>query len=141
MNTFQNTTPSLASFMDGIIDYAGLFPPANLNLHDTLKNMLRGQKFAENWMISSLVLPVNQLDNLTTTLTDLGEADAYFPISFVASRAESEKVFFDTLNTDIKRIKEFDNVINFTPFTPIYELNIKFIMKENSGWQILILLK
>ena len=107
MNTFQNTTPSLASFMDGLIDYAGLFPPAKLNLHDTLVNMLRGQKFTEFWMISSLVLPVNQLDNLISTLVDLGETDAFFPISFVASRAESETVFFDTLNTDIKRIKEF----------------------------------
>lgn len=107
MNTLQNTTPSLASFMHGLIDYAGLFPPAKLNLHDTLKNMLRGQKFTESWMISSLVLPVNQLDNLIVTLIDLGEADAFFPISFVASRAESEKDFFDTLNTDIKRIKEF----------------------------------
>ncbi|MBI3163881.1 MAG: hypothetical protein HYZ24_04300 [Chloroflexi bacterium] len=52
--------------MAGLIDYAGLFPPASLNLADALDEYSRHLSCADNWMLGRFIIPAAQLANLPT---------------------------------------------------------------------------
>lgn len=49
---------SIGAFMDSIIDYAGLFPPAKLDMATTVKNYAAYRGGPQNWMLGKLIVPV-----------------------------------------------------------------------------------
>ena len=49
---------SLQALMDGIIDYAGLFPPARLEMQPTMRNYRTYRDGDHHWMLGRLVVPV-----------------------------------------------------------------------------------
>jgi hypothetical protein len=52
---------SLRNFMTGLIDYAGLFPPAGLDIDTAVRNYA-GYLASENgWMLGRFIIPVSQL--------------------------------------------------------------------------------
>ena len=52
---------SLSVFQDHLIDYAGLFPPANLSLDAAIKNYANYMNSQDSWMLGPFILPVSQL--------------------------------------------------------------------------------
>jgi hypothetical protein len=46
------------------IDYAGLFPPASLDLTDTLRNYSRYRSGADSWALGRLIVPAGRLAEL-----------------------------------------------------------------------------
>jgi hypothetical protein len=52
---------SLKNFMTGLIDYAGLFPPASLDIQTVLDNYTAYLEREEGWMLGRCVLPASQL--------------------------------------------------------------------------------
>ncbi|MEI7876916.1 MAG: hypothetical protein WCI96_03230 [Planctomycetota bacterium] len=44
--------------LDSILDYAGLFPPAQLGMQPTVENFSRYRKGPDSWMLGRLVVPV-----------------------------------------------------------------------------------
>ena len=55
MNKVQ---PALQALLAKSIDYAGLFPPASLQLEPALKNFARDLGSTDAWMLSTFVLPI-----------------------------------------------------------------------------------
>lgn len=55
---------SLYAFMAGLIDYAGFFPPAQLNLETSLNNFGLYLNQEYGWMLSRCILPCNELENI-----------------------------------------------------------------------------
>jgi len=54
----MNVSPALRAFMARSIDYAGLFPPASLQLEPALKNYRAYLDSEDAWMLSTFVLPI-----------------------------------------------------------------------------------
>ena len=52
--------------MAGLIDYAGLFPPASLPLAEALEHYGRYLPCADNWMLGRFIIPASQLTDLPT---------------------------------------------------------------------------
>lgn len=59
------TAQSFRLFMSKIIDYAGLYPPANLPLEEAFKNFLEYQDSPDAWMLARFVIPAKRLAHLT----------------------------------------------------------------------------
>jgi len=59
---------SLYHFLDKLIDYAGLFPPAKLEIEPSLKNYAEYIKSTDKWMMSQFIIPVSRLDEIPTGL-------------------------------------------------------------------------
>ena len=59
---------SLRALLERSIDYAGLFPPANLELEPALRNQATYVREPEAWMLGAFVLPVGKF----------GDASAFF---------------------------------------------------------------
>lgn len=55
---------SLRALLNGVIDYAGLFPPAQLSLDQAIRNYARYRQEADAWMLGRFVIPAARLAEL-----------------------------------------------------------------------------
>ncbi|OYT70020.1 MAG: hypothetical protein CFK52_12275 [Chloracidobacterium sp. CP2_5A] len=79
------TTASLRALLSRIIDYAGLFPPAALDLPATVRNYRRYQATPDRWMLGALALPVNQAAAFAAALAEADAAPNDIPVSLLVS--------------------------------------------------------
>lgn len=63
---------SLAALMAGLVDYAGLFPPAGLAMADAVARYRRYQESADAWALGRFVVPASRLDELERAVVTLG---------------------------------------------------------------------
>lgn len=85
--------------MSQILDYAGIYPPANLPLEEAFKNFIAYQADPQAWMLSRFVVPAKRLSELLafdeslsfTTLgrggKDMDEFLAHVDLDIAAIRA------------------------------------------------------
>ena len=50
-------SPSARALLGGVVDYAGLFPPAALSMADAVAEYAAAQRGADAWMLGRFVLP------------------------------------------------------------------------------------
>lgn len=62
----RNVAPALGALLDGLIDYAGLFPPASLPLERALANYHHYRMSNCAWMLGRFVIPAAQLQRVPT---------------------------------------------------------------------------
>ena len=55
---------SLRAFMKGLIDYAGLFPPAKLPLDEAIDDYVMHLKGENSWMLGRFIIPLSKLNEL-----------------------------------------------------------------------------
>ncbi|MCM2315549.1 MAG: hypothetical protein NDJ92_10405 [Thermoanaerobaculia bacterium] len=55
-------TTALTTLLRGMIDYAGLFPPAALSMEEAVANFESYRASPEKWMLGRLIVPVARLD-------------------------------------------------------------------------------
>lgn len=91
---------SFQAFMSHIIDYAGMYPPANLSLEDAFRNFISYQSSRDAWMLSRFVIPAKRLVELQ---------DFEQPLSFTAlgRGGKDADEFLANLNRDLDDIKSF----------------------------------
>jgi hypothetical protein len=54
------TTKSLRALLEGLIDYAGLFPPAALSMQDAVRNYARYREEEYAWALGKFVVPADR---------------------------------------------------------------------------------
>lgn len=60
---------TLRALLTGLIDYAGLFPPANLGMAEAVANYASYRSCDEKWMLARFITPVSRLDELEAELS------------------------------------------------------------------------
>jgi hypothetical protein len=55
---------ALHALLTNLIDYAGLYPPASLQLLDVIENYNRYLSFPDKWILNRLVLPTSKLNEV-----------------------------------------------------------------------------
>ena len=80
--TGADTSPAggaLHALLDGLIDYAGLFPPAKLPMGDAVRNYAAYLRSEHEWMLGRFICPVSRLEEFRGATGDLlpheGEGD------------------------------------------------------------------
>ncbi len=71
---------SLRALLSGLIDYAGLFPPAGLPLGDVVQNYATYRRSDDRWALGRLVVPAARLDDLLSLVPAHGDR---WPVSAV----------------------------------------------------------
>lgn len=75
---------SIKTLLSGIIDYAGLFPPAKLDLPQVIAHYQQYRNIPEAWTLGRLVLPLSQLSNLVSLLPSSDNSEPW-PLSVIVS--------------------------------------------------------
>ncbi|MCB0119390.1 MAG: hypothetical protein H6634_03975 [Anaerolineales bacterium] len=86
--------------MSGIIDYAGMYPPANLSLEDAFRNYVRYRSDKDVWMLSRFVIPAKRL-------AELPAFDAELPFTTLGRGGRDAEDFLVNINLDIADINSF----------------------------------
>ncbi|MFN7977422.1 MAG: hypothetical protein U0P30_04745 [Vicinamibacterales bacterium] len=60
--------PSTTALLAGVVDYAGLFPPASLSMADAVAEYLRARRGPSAWMLGRFVVPATRLADFAAVL-------------------------------------------------------------------------
>lgn len=71
------TSPALRALVTGLIDYAGLFPPADLPMRPAVENYASYKKGAFRWALGRFVLPVGRFTEFITASDGIRGADGH----------------------------------------------------------------
>jgi hypothetical protein len=55
---------TLRAFLGGIVDYAGIYPPARLGLDEAVRNYARYREEPDGWMLGRFIIPAARLPEL-----------------------------------------------------------------------------
>jgi hypothetical protein len=99
---------SLRALLAGVLDYAGLFPPARLPLEPAIRNYARYRGEPEGWMLGRFVCPAARLGELSPFVEEL------FPLSgpplavaVLGRGGETVAEFMEGLRADLGAESEF----------------------------------
>jgi hypothetical protein len=98
---------SLRALLDGIIDYAGLFPPARLPLEQAVRNYLRYRRDPDSWMLARFVCPSTRLIELGALLNEVGQGEAPIPLAVLGRGGDTFREFAEGWGEDLKAILAF----------------------------------
>lgn len=96
---------SLRALLAQSIDYAGLFPPASLELKEALENFAAGEASNDSWMLSSFVLPVAKFSD-AAGLIAFGEQNPLI-ISALGTKTVNAIDFSVALKTAVDSARSF----------------------------------
>jgi len=97
----------LNALLSGVVDYAGLFPPAKLPLDESLRNYARYRQEPDAWMLGRFILPVARLSELAPYLNELCSPQSPLPLSVLGRGGENAVAFRETLLDDAMAIRAF----------------------------------
>jgi hypothetical protein len=89
------TTAALRVLLSGLIDYAGLFPPAALSLAEVASNYGEYRRSGNAWMLGRLVVPAARLPELAQLVPE-GER---WPVSALLSAPDTDLDLIDQANS------------------------------------------
>lgn len=96
---------TLRTFLEGLIDYAGLFPPAQLEMGPALANYLRYVGGSEAWLVNRFACPVSRLREFGQALTEPGTNA--IGITAIGRGGGSLDSFLQGLEHDLREIEAF----------------------------------
>lgn len=78
---------ALDALLRGVIDFAGLFPPAGLPMAGAVSAYAAHRRGAEGWMVGRFVVPASRLDELASAVRDgaAGAAGDPWPLAVLAA--------------------------------------------------------
>src|SRR5215211_2666290 len=97
---------SLRALLAGAIDYAGLFPPATLDLEPALENYAEYVRSADAWMLGTFVLPIAKFDEAANSLPRFDPANR-LRVSALGLKTETPAQFIRELENTAKAIRAF----------------------------------
>lgn len=100
-------TASLRALLKGSIDYAGLFPPADLDLETALKNYAKYVRTDEVWMLGPFVLPLKQFEATSANLSPF-DVEHRLRISALGPKSDNAADFAQAVDTAAKAIRAFN---------------------------------
>lgn len=97
---------SLKNFCSKIIDYAGLFPPASLELPQAFHNFVFYQQGEYKWMLGKFIIPAKKLSSLGELLNSMS-VESNIPLSVLGSGGSNISEFREHFEEDLKLTGNF----------------------------------
>ncbi|MCE9646753.1 MAG: hypothetical protein K8S20_12205 [Chloroflexi bacterium] len=105
----KNSLPSksLQLLLFRIIDYAGLYPPANLPLEEAFRNFVQYQQADDVWMLSRFVVPAKRLPELSRLAGQVFPHEGTLSFSTLGRGGKNAEEFLENLKLDIADVLTF----------------------------------
>ena len=98
---------SLRTLLTGIIDYAGLFPPAKLSLDQAIRHYADYRRQSNAWMLGRFVIPAARLEDLAPYQEELFRSKTPFSFSILSRGGGSLTEFLTNLRDDLRDLGAF----------------------------------
>ena len=101
-------TSAIRALMTGVIDYAGLFPPASLSLDEAIRNHARYTADADRWMLGRFICPATRLAEVLPYLEELFSRGEPLVIAALGRGGADSGAFRHGLGPDLGAIAAFN---------------------------------
>lgn len=98
---------SLRALLEGVIDYAGLFPPAQLPLEPAFRNYLQYRQEPDRWMLGRFIIQAAKLPDLGMLVKDLPADAPPLALSVLGRGGPTLVEFSQGLVDDFKTMQRF----------------------------------
>jgi hypothetical protein len=98
MATSATSSAALRAAFAGLIDYAGLFPPAQLGMEAALAEYAGARRGPHAWMLARFIVRESQVGEL------LKSAQAPIPLSVIAGTADDSRTWFEAVQISLQRV-------------------------------------
>lgn len=127
---------SLRTFMNKLVDYAGIFPPANLELAQAFHNFIFYSQGEYKWMLSKFIINASKLPELTEIMKEMKIEDVV-PFSIICSGGKDSDEFKTSLAADIRNITDFRSAHGEKVTTNVFEMRLpKDIFERDSADEV-----
>jgi hypothetical protein len=135
---------SLTLFLDKLIDYAGLFPPAQLEIGPSLKNYAEYTQSIDGWMTSQFIIPVSRLHEIPVDLMETFSKKHPLALSLISGGITNEidivDHFFETYPEKVIFSGHESRISNLSTFTQdlldVHQLCNNQIFAFNSFYEV-----
>lgn len=100
-------TPGLRTLLTGIMDYAGLFPPAKLPLERALKCLASYRRENDHWLLGRFVVAASRLEELEPLVPSLFASGPPLALSVLGRPANNDADFLEGLTLDLEAVAGF----------------------------------
>ncbi|MEM7477337.1 MAG: hypothetical protein AAF483_20320 [Planctomycetota bacterium] len=94
-NAGAGAKPAMKSCLQGLFDYAGLFPPAKLGMRQAVRDYYQQSLSPESWMQNRFVVAASRLGELLEALQNLELLDFSFELSLVVVDWDEDRPHID----------------------------------------------
>jgi len=116
--------PCAHALLEGIIDYAGLFPPAELSMEDAYSRYLRHRRSDAGWMLARFVCPAGRLGELEALLDAGSEGEPPVAIAVLGRGGSSLDEFAAGAEADAALIRGFVKGLESRTTADVYEVKL-----------------
>lgn len=131
---------SLKTFANKLIDYAGLYPPASLNLPQAFHNYIFYSQGEYKWMLNKFIINAKRLGELSKLMGEM-KIEGSIPFSILGSGGDTIAEFNRNFESDIKSIEEFKKKHGDLVSIDIFEVRLpKEILEQEDNDDMLDLI-
>lgn len=99
---------TVSTLLNGIIDYAGLFPPAKLSLYDAIHEFRRYRDHKNANLLARFVVPIAQLTNVHQEVGEfINVTKSPWVFTVLLNAQQDADSFLESLETDVKAMRKF----------------------------------
>lgn len=114
---------SVQAFLEGIVDYAGLFPPAGLSLDTSIHNYRDYRQSQEAWMLGRFVIPAARLEELKP-YDDLFEQEQPYAFSVLGKGTDTVDSYRRELKQMVEQVRQFHDHYKGKVTTEVLEVKL-----------------
>ncbi|CAN5353030.1 hypothetical protein BH09PLA1_BH09PLA1_26150 [soil metagenome] len=100
-------TASIRALLSELIDYAGLFPPAALELEPAIRNYAQYVRGEDRWMLGRFICPASKLSALAPFIDELFPTGEPLRISALGRGGKTREEFDAATRADAEDIRKF----------------------------------
>lgn len=114
---------ALRAMLEGVIDYAGLFPPAKLPLTEAVEEYLGIIHGPDKWLVDRFACPVGKLRDLSIELTEHPE-EPFVPVTVIAGAHPDHKHWKHGIEHDASEMAQFQRSVENHAEIQAYEVRL-----------------
>src|SRR5579862_2385485 len=114
---------ALRSMLEGVIDYAGLFPPAKLALPDAVEEYLGIIHGPDKWIVDRFACPVGKLADLSVELTEHPD-EPFVPVAVIGTNPADRKHWKHSIEHDAAEMTRFQRSVENHAEIQAFEVRI-----------------
>lgn len=114
----------ITPLLSGIIDYAGLFPPAKLSLKQAIDEYLYYRHSDYDWMVSQFIISTQHLDQLAKLADEGYQLPDPFHLSITAPPSATVDDYFKQLDEILHQVENIHRKLSVTLQTDMLEIKL-----------------
>ncbi|HMB98845.1 MAG TPA: hypothetical protein VKM36_10205 [Balneolaceae bacterium] len=134
----DKTSESLSRFLYKIIDYAGLFPPAELPLEQAVENYAEHRKSELKWMLSRFIIPAGLIPDLITYKDSFITVEEPFSLSVLGKKTDTIEEFQNEIDRVLEQVQLANRELKGYVTTDSFEIKLPVEAVESYDRDLLL---